>query len=1246
MPYVEVAPPPDGILTECISKVVTLLPIAGSLLENIQAHLAARCLQHTLDDTGETWAYMLNCGTKGISEVSAGNFNIVAAANDGIITVHVGSTGWSAKLDSIAIFGSWSLDEDGSIEAPSPSRASGFVTAKLIPSVASDGEFSLDCGAALGVASLGLGGPTISVQGAKVILPGGTVPAEYACLKLPSEFSGLVVNSASIVLPAGVSFGGVTSVKTKLLAIGTNGISGIFETQNKSLMGSVQPVWDEAVKSYKNPGSGNIFGVPAVLREFNLSLRSNAVVASGIRATVRVPGFDANVEFTLSGAIGGSITAAAENISALGVLKIADIATFLPSAALLKVDGDVVAFSLAGALAVDATAIGLSATFYIDRLGIDSGGTISFTGGWIDLPKSVVASFLGIDLEIHRLGTGSAADGSRWLGMSGTIKLHEDIPACASAEGLRFTWKPDPNGGIPDVSISFEGIGVSFTVPGVFSFDGKVSYRKKDGNDEFAGAIQIQLISLNVTVAGQVVFGQHNGSKYMAVYLGADLPSAIPFFSTGLGIYGFSGLTALNFAPNKPPGIPWYSGDPAIPDWFHKPKVGIQDLTKWTPKSPSFALGAGITLGTLQDNGKAFSGKFLLVITLPGPVVLLQGMANIMKPRTELDKEADFKALAVLDVPAGIVQFGLDAKYAYKESGALLKIAGSAETMFHLDDASSWYVHVGKDKPASARIQAQILSLFSANAYLMIDMDHATGFRIRTGAWAGFKKEWSFKVVSIKLEASVDGNVLMSLSPPQFHGDMTLQASASVKAFGVGIGLGVHAALKVDVMDPFKVTGDLSVSTELPWPLGKWSKTMKVTWAKPAAAKIQSDDGAKPVAGGDGSTDWPPIALPLKDAAIGHHNVAVAWPLTRTAVAPGAAGLISPNYEVKPGFRCAEEPAAVSGVVTPDLLPVVPVDSRIEMNFSRSVSVAGTWAKGFGKPASDGIDLIGDPSAKEKANVVVHHELAGLELEVWDGADWLTVAESGPGLQAQWQDVGLDSDGKTVQTKLWVGADTPYDFMTPALDGSAQAKLSSKGPDLLGVFSTELPKIHGGNRTRPRSSAKGASAKRSPLEPVQPPIAQPVLYTLGQAAIPWPPTDDGTAIDGKPARHVSFGDVEVTWVAGKTDPEFVTSQRTPVLAQRGGTVQFSKKLMFPADKTGRDLWCVDVLMPNHLNGGVVVFMEGSALVTAFNASDGQLADILWSSPAPQLNLTMPNIARIRFQSAKEFSLLGFKVLPS
>lgn len=1072
---------------------------------------------------------------------------------------------------------------------------------------------------------------TLQVNGIQAWTGPSAPPAGWNC---GATFLGVHAQSAAAEFGSLVQELGLSNIAAQNLSIGTTGLTCLISAS----VGS-----GDSSKSVTPKEFGALTVSPKSLL---VDIRQSAISSSAIAATIALPAFgfagDAVIDLGLSGISISCVPTSTSTLSAFGIVEV--------SVAWLKCtlrEGDSTEVTLGGQVRLVLPQIAEDIpAFAVDSLRIDSAGTLSVQGGWIDLPSAFVVAFCGFNFTITKFGMECGSGTEQWVGLAGTVDLGDDIPACASAEGLRFTWKPNPNGGIPDVSVSFEGIGVKFTVPGVFSFDGKVSYRKKDGNDEFAGAIQIQLISLNVTVAGQVVFGQHNGSKYMAVYLGADLPSAIPFFSTGLGIYGFSGLTALNFAPNKPPGIPWYSGDPSIPDWFHKPKVGIQDLTKWTPKSPSFALGAGITLGTLQDNGKAFSGKFLLVITLPGPVVLLQGMANIMKPRTELDKEADFKALAVLDVPAGIVQFGLDAKYAYKENGALLKIAGSAETMFHLDDASSWYVHVGKDKPASARIQAQILSLFSANAYLMIDMDHATGFRIRTGAWAGFKKEWSFKVVSIKLEASVDGNVLMSLSPPQFHGDMTLQASASVKAFGVGIGLGVHAALKVDVMDPFKVTGDLSVSTELPWPLGKWSKTMKVTWAKPAAAKIQSDDGAKPVAGGDGSTDWPPIALPLKDAAIGHHNVAVAWPLTRTAVAPGAAGLISPNYEVKPGFRCAEEPTAVSGVVALDLLPVVPVDSRIEMNFSRSVSVAGTWAKGFGKPASDGIDLIGDPSAKEKANVVVHHELAGLELEVWDGADWLTVAESGPGLQAQWQDVGLDSDGKTVQTKLWVGADTPYDFMTPALDGSAQAKLSSKGPDLLGVFSTELPKIHGGNRTRPRSSAKGASAKRSPLEPVQPPIAQPVLYTLGQAAIAWPPTDDGTAIDGKPARHVSFGDVEVTWVAGKTDPEVVTSQRTPVLAQRGGTVQFSKKLMFHADKAGRDLWCVDVLMPNHLNGGVVVFMEGSALVTAFNASDGQLADILWSSPAPQLNLTMPNIARIRFQSAKEFSLLGFKVLPS
>ena len=58
----------------------------------------------------------------------------------------------------------------------------------------------------------------------------------------------------------------------------------------------------------------------------------------------------------------------------------------------------------------------------------------------------------------------------------------------------------------------------------------------------------------------------------------------------------------------------------------------VTDPFKWSPDTGAWAFGAGLSLGTLPDAGFAVNTKALLVVLLPGPVILLQGTADIFKP--------------------------------------------------------------------------------------------------------------------------------------------------------------------------------------------------------------------------------------------------------------------------------------------------------------------------------------------------------------------------------------------------------------------------------------------------------------------------------------------------------------------------------------------------------------------------------------------------------------------------------------
>jgi hypothetical protein len=261
----------------------------------------------------------------------------------------------------------------------------------------------------------------------------------------------------------------------------------------------------------------------------------------------------------------------------------------------------------------------------------------------LNLRETYEVNFKGFKLEISKLGFGKNEDGSKWIGFSGGVKLVQGMPAGASVEGLRITWFED---GSNNAEVTLNGVAVNFEVPNTLKFSGAVSYDKI--KKQFQGAVKLDLIALNMQVDATAVFGMKDGNQaqpYLALYLAAEFPAGIPLFATGLGIYGAAGLFAMNMEPDRAPEQPWYELG-SENDWYHEREDGVTDLTKWKPVIGSMAFGAGVTLGTIADNGHTFSGRMLLAIVFPGPILLLQGSANILRERATLADDANFRAIA------------------------------------------------------------------------------------------------------------------------------------------------------------------------------------------------------------------------------------------------------------------------------------------------------------------------------------------------------------------------------------------------------------------------------------------------------------------------------------------------------------------------------------------------------------------------------------------------------------------------
>ena len=279
-------------------------------------------------------------------------------------------------------------------------------------------------------------------------------------------------------------------------------------------------------------------------------------------------------------------------------------------------------------------------TFEVERLAISSEGDIELDGGWVDVPETFTLDFHGFKIDIDQLGMGSEEEGKRqWFGFSGGIMLVEGVPLSASVEGLKFSWNTN---GDPGLKVSLEGIAVHLEIPNTLRLDGAVRYREitraeaeaqpADGPSRFygnlfTGSVTLDIIALKTSVNGELLIGDltdlDTGEHLTAFYivLNAQLPTAIPLGATGTGLYGLTGLFGIHVAPNRQltggepePWYLWYKSERGNSSAYSVTKV-----VKWGPRFDNYAFGAGLSLGTVYDDGFTINVGALVVILILAP---------------------------------------------------------------------------------------------------------------------------------------------------------------------------------------------------------------------------------------------------------------------------------------------------------------------------------------------------------------------------------------------------------------------------------------------------------------------------------------------------------------------------------------------------------------------------------------------------------------------------------------------------
>jgi hypothetical protein len=773
-----------------------------------------------------------------------------------------------------------------------------------------------------------------------------------------------------------------------------------------------------------------LFGMEGGLTQVGISFTQNVPTAFSVSGKLLLPFFDEPVEVEIGIAGNSGFTAKLTSAGPNGLYK-------LSKPDVLEIELDSIGFELKeglfkAKLSGEITPLfgknkGLKwPAFKVQELSIDSKGHVHLEGGWLDLPKQYGFNFHGFKVDITKFGMGRNEDGTKWIGFSGGVKLVDGLPVGGSVDGLRITadehWTPD------SARISFDGVGVELDAK-AFHFKGAVSYREfkdRDGNDvhRFDGDILLKLRSPELKIDGSLVVGSVAADKakgtpaynFFAIYVGVDLPTGTPIGATGLALYGINGLLAIEMAPDKKADEAWYAISPAK-SWYKRPDPGVADLKKWVNARGSKAFGAGVTIGTYADNGFTFNGKVFFGIVFPGPLILIEGLANLLKDRAKLTTgdDPDYRALAVIDnrPEARSLLIGLDVKYQYdKSTGTLIKINAGTEAYYEFDNPSAWHIYLGIKEPHEQRIQADILSLFKANAYLMLDAR-----QLAMGAWVGYDNSWKFGPLSVTLQAWMESNVVVSFKPAHLHGDLWVHGAVDLKAFGFGLGAIVDARLAADVFHPFLVVGDFEFELHLPWPLNKKhiGARVKLEWKRPSAP--------------------PPISAVLKDVAIESFKTSTKWPLSMSAIPP----LLTPNYADADGFLRATKdwptPNETSG--PPPDAPIVPLDCRPSLSFARNVN-DDALIGAIVQPLNPHWEQIGDP-VHGAGPARIRYGVEEVRLDKWKrtGSTWAWESVAGKGgntgslpeLFGTWAPINGTSVDGLGQNKLLLWSKTGFDHL-------------------------------------------------------------------------------------------------------------------------------------------------------------------------------------------------------------------------
>lgn len=322
-----------------------------------------------------------------------------------------------------------------------------------------------------------------------------------------------------------------------------------------------------------------------------------------------------------------------------------------------------------------------------------------------------------------------------------------------------------------------------------------------------------------------------DGLRAMVLTGHLSFKPGLPLGATGAALYGIG----LTYAQNAEPDA--QDGD--YTDWFLRQAPEFSTTaSKWRPRGERWGFGAGVTLGSLPDDGRSWNIAAGLFLLLPGPVVMITGKGSLFKPPPSLpvggegrSVDAPFAAAVVLDLLRNRFAAELTADFEISAGDfELLSLSIPAKIEASLAPPIDMELSIGRFMPEEARVAGRALGLYDITTYVMISTRgipdfpepgrRLPPFAMAYGGSGGLRAGFSSAIAELmlKVEAGFDLGVSLAV-PPLMIGRVFADGSLVARIAFIGLNIGLRTDLLVVAPDPFELSGRVRLRIGLPWPL-------------------------------------------------------------------------------------------------------------------------------------------------------------------------------------------------------------------------------------------------------------------------------------------------------------------------------------------------------------------------------------------------------------------------------------------